>query len=439
MSNLSIAAASALRSVVEQGASLDQALVQTRLQGTATHAAHKALTYGACREYVFIDTLLNTLIEQPIRDKDRLLHFLLAVGIYQLDYMRRPEHAVVNECVTATKSSPRRWASGLVNGVLRRYLREREQLVQEIGRSEAAYHRFPQYFIDRFKSDWPKYWDAMLAASNQPPPLTLRVNLRVNDRSGYVSVLDEKGIAYKLCASSDFGITLINPVEVENIPGFQEGRVSVQDESAQLITLGLDVQPGHRVLDACAAPGGKSCLLLEQADAPMSLVAVDLPVRTSRIHENLRRLSLQAEVVNMPLQDYAEQAESECFDRILLDVPCSGSGVIRRHPEIRFRRSGSDIEQFAMQQQQLLLAAWKLLKPGGLLLYVTCSVFKEENDDVVEKFLAMRNDISCAELDSGLGVGTKFGRQRLPGIHSGDGFFYCALTRQTARESANVP
>ena len=297
---------------------------------------------------------------------------------------------------------------------------------------ENIHYSFPEFVFDALKGDWPGYYTTIADASNERPPLTLRVNLQRISFAEYCGLLDQENLEFSVTPESNTGVNLTNPVPVSEIPGFSNGQVSVQDESAQLVIRELDLQGGQRILDGCAAPGGKTCLILENLSDSAELVAVDLPPRTDRIRENFHRLGLSASIVDADLLSPASWWDGKPFDRILLDVPCSGTGVIRRHPDIRHRRKAGDIERFHEQQVEMLRCVWPMLKSGGLLLYVTCSILRSENDCTIEKFIRDIDDFELQSVDHVSGEKTRFGKQRLPGVHPGDGFYFCRIGKTGA-------
>jgi 16S rRNA (cytosine967-C5)-methyltransferase len=433
---LTQAGAVVIQKVVDHGRSLDQALLEVPSQFEGSLPALKELCFGGCRFYFYYDAVISGLVSKPLKQKDRLIHFLIVAAFYQLDHMSVPDHAVVNETVKALKNSKQDWARNFVNGVLRNYLRNREKIAGKLNddtSTESSFYSFPLHLYEMIRADWPQYYRSILDASNEKPPLTIRVNTSRVTCEEYMDILTREGTGFDPTEDSEIGINFEKPVGVMDIPGFDNGDVSVQDESAQLTARALDLEAGMRVLDGCAAPGGKSCLLLESEPGLGEVVAVDLPHRVAGIRENLQRIDLAATVVESDLTDTNAWWDGELFDRILLDVPCSGSGVIRRHPDIRHRRQTSDIEKFHQQQLNLLDAVWKMLKPGGVVLYVTCSILKQENDLTIEKFLEQITDYELQSLEPVFGLETRYGRQRLPGVHSGDGFYYCKL-RRTPKE-----
>jgi len=430
--NLQLVAAHVLRDVVDQGRSLDRTLEteSERLDAAQKPALHE-MTYGGLRFYNYLDGLLELLIDKPIRRKDRMVHFLLVVGLYQIKFMRTPDHAAVNQTVKGLAASKQSWAKGLVNGVLRRFLREVEsnrlaELESKLTPAQSV--AFPDFFYTAILEAWPDLSAQIFDASNQKPPLTLRINRQKTKREDYLKLLVEKKIEAVETKDSELGVVISQPRPVSELPMFSEGWVSVQDESAQLCTEAMQLEKNLRMLDGCAAPGGKTCAMLE-SEPSLNMTAVDLPERVFSIEQNLERLGLNAIVRDMGLEEYSDWWDEQPWDRILLDVPCSGSGVIRRHPDIRHRRQPGDLERFASQQLELLKTAWVMLAEHGVLLYVTCSLLPQENDGVISAFLEKESGVEVRPLPSVGGLATQHGRQRLPGIHEGDGFYYCLLAK----------
>ena len=421
-------AAQVVMQVVDFRKSLPTALAagETRLAtDSAATGWLREVAYGGCRYYYHFDAVLARLLAKPLKTRDRILHFILINACYQLTHMRTPDYAVVNESVAAVAASRWDWGAKLLNGVLRGFLKSAQQPAQTV----AAEFAFPAWLCAAIQQDWGEYAAQIFAASNRHPPLTLRVNLPKISRAAYLKRLQAEGIAAAPTQDSTRGVILETPVAVAQIPGFGEGLVSVQDESAQLVTEAWS-PPAGKVLDGCAAPGGKTGLLLESGVRPTALVAVDLPPRTELIHANLERLGVsEVRVVAAELCEFARAGDNAGeFAAVLLDVPCSGSGVISRHPDIKHRRAPSDIAQFAETQFNLLVDAWRVLGHGGQLVYVTCSILGAENDAVIARFLQTQPEAEVAPLALP-SVPTRFGRQRLPGVHSGDGFYYCQLNK----------
>lgn len=380
-------------------------------------AAIQDLSYGTLRFSGQLHAILAQLLEKPLSD-DRL-RCLLLVGLYQLQYGKAPAHAVVDQAVNAAASLGKNAAKGLVNAVLRNFLRNRENLLREAADTETGRYSHPQWWIDRIRTQYPRDFEFILGANNQHPPMTLRVNLRKTTTADYQALLGESGIDSETIGN--VAVMLREPVRVEKLPGFGEGLASVQDLAAQWAAPLLDAHDGMRVLDACCAPGGKTAHLLELAELELTALDND-PTRLVRVSENLSRLGLSARIVHGDAAQPAAWWDGGLFDRILADVPCSASGVARRHPDIKWLRREADIFQYAAQQRSILDALWRCLSRDGKLLYATCSVFAEENQLVIADFLERHQDAQRLPLS---GVEAP-GGQLLPNpLH--DGFFYCLL------------
>jgi 16S rRNA (cytosine967-C5)-methyltransferase len=411
-----LAAASRVVAQVLGGASLTAALDEGAL-GTSRPAVQD-LAYGTLRDYGAPEAIVVMLARKPV--PDRGVHALLLCALHALRHERRAPHTIVDETVTACAEIGHGAARGFVNALLRNYLRRRAALEAEARGSEAACFGYPAWWIARVRRAHPEAWEAALAAGNTRPPMTLRVNRRKLAVEGYLAKLAAVGIDAR--RAGEVAVRLAQPQGVDALPGFAAGEVSVQDAGAQLAAPLLDARDGMRVLDACAAPGGKTAHLLELAD--LDLLALDRdPARVPRIDATLARLGLAAEVRVADAGDPDRWWDGKPFDRVLLDVPCSASGVVRRHPDIKWLRREADLEGFAREQSRLLVALWQVLAPGGKLLYATCSVFPEENGAVIDAFLARRDDARRRPLP-GLGDGTL-----LPDDEH-DGFFYALLEKR---------
>ena len=386
-------------------------------------AAITDLSYGTLRFGVQLDAVLAQLLEKPLRDDP--LRWLLLIALYQLQHTRAAPYAIVDNAVRCAAQLGHPSAAGLVNAVLRTFLRRGEALLAKAARSDAGRYSYPQWWIDRVRAQYPKHFAAILEAGNLHPPFTLRVNRRRATREAYVALLAQHGIAASTVGAE--AVTLARALPVERLPGFADGLVSVQDAAAQLAAPLLDAQDGMRVLDACAAPGGKTTHLLEIAD--LELTAVDSgATRLDRVRQNLERLRLHARLLVAAVQDAAAWWDGRPFERIVADVPCSASGVVRRHPDIKWLRRASDIPQFVLQQRGLLDSLWQMLARGGKLLYTTCSVFQEENSLQVAEFLARHPDARLLPLCGMVTLdGTPEG-QLLPD-HEHDGFYYALLEK----------
>ena len=433
MMNVRVAAAEVIAQVL-RGRSLSALLPKySQRVDSNEQALLKELCFGTLRWYPQLQIILNSLIKKPLKEKERELQALLACGIYQLLYMRIAEHAAINETVAAATKLNRQWAKGLINAVLRNVQRQQQQILEQHRQDPVFQSAHPQWLIDRLKQSWPEaIAEQILVANNEHAPMTLRVNARRCSREDYLQQLTDAGIGAIATTHSDCGILLHSPREVTDLPGFAEGLVSVQDEAAQLAAQLLNLQAGHLVLDACCAPGGKSCHILEAEPNLQSLVAVDLEQkRLLRCEENLQRLGLEAQLIAADVGDTKQWWDKNSFDRILLDAPCSATGVIRRHPDIKLLRKGADIDKLADIQAHLLNKVWKTLRNGGILVYATCSVLPQENDLVVAQFLTKNNDASVLPIEANWGLATDYGRQLFPSANSGDGFYYARLQKNS--------
>jgi len=415
---------------VENGQSLSQCLPPALNQLSPEQRPQlQALCYGSCRWFHRLEGELNSRLKKPLRKPDRVIHHLMLVALFQLRFSEQATYAVLNETVEACKALDKPHLTGLVNGVLRRA--EREGAPEPANDSSAFSH--PVWMVEKLRHNWPDDWQAILEANNQQAPMTLRVNARRFRRDEYLNLLKEAGIEAQATRFAPHGIQLQQPVPVDQLPWFADGAVSVQDEAAQLCTTLLDLQPGQRVLDACAAPGGKTCAILESEPALSEVVAIDESAeRLPRIEENLERLDLTATLKQADAANTEQWWDGETFDRILLDVPCSATGVIRRHPDIKLLRRESDIVPLADTQLGLLRAMWDTLAPGGRLVYATCSVFVQENHRIIERFLKQQEQARLINIDADWGRDMAAGRQLLPDPNSHDGFFYAVLEKPEA-------
>ncbi len=392
-------------------------------------------SYGCCRWFFLLESLLDRLLNKALKKQDADLKCLMICALYQLRELKVADYAVINESVSAVSVFKKPWAKGLVNAVLRGFQRNREQLEQTLFSEEATrLFSFPGWLESEIFSQWPNHAEQIFRNSNQRPPMTLRVNSRQNSRAQYLQLLAKQNIVATPGALSDSAVYLEKPGAVADIPGFTEGKLSVQDEASQLVPDLLQLHPAHRVLDACAAPGGKSCHILESACSLTKITAIDkTQSKLDRIQENLTRLQLQANLVKADATDVEQWWDGRRFDRILLDAPCSATGVIRRHPDIKLLRKPSDIEKLARIQLLLLRNLWACLKPGGVLLYTTCSLLRQENEQIIKRFLDSSDSAKYEAIAADWGVECKFGRQLLPGTSLGsDGFFYSVLRKGIA-------
>lgn len=410
------------------GTSLTQALAVGR-QGLdeADSALLQQIAYGVLRDWRLLEHVAGRLTREPPRPE--LLASLLAVGIYQLRSLRVPAYAAVSSTVAATDELKLQAARGLVNAVLRRYQREHSALEAALPDSPALRFSHPDWLAEQLRSDWPRNSTEILAANNEPAPMWLRVNMQGISRDAYLEQLRSAGHEAQACEHAQAALKLAQAAAVTDLPGFAEGLVSVQDAAAQLAVQLLDAGKGMRVLDACAAPGGKAAHLLER-DPDLELLALDVDAtRLQRVQETFTRLGLRGQILCGDAVEPRGWWDGKLFDRILLDAPCSGTGVIRRHPDIKWLRRARDIPKLAGRQLGMLRALWPLLEPGGRLLYAVCSSLTAEGDAVIAQFLANTPDVRAKELELACGERTQHGRRIAPGDAGMDGFYYASLQK----------
>ena len=416
-----------LTAVVRDGKSLSELLPSAQQELEARQAALlQELTFGVCRNYGKLDGIVNQLLKKSLRNKDTDVRMIIWLGLYEIGFMRTPDYAVTSSYVDLSKKIKKPWSKGLINASLRQFLRDTESLTDKVQQQTSL----PAWIEKSITTDWPEQAKDIFTAFNARAPLTLRVNSLVSNRDEVIKKINDAGIETEPCEFVGAGIRVIDAPPVTSLPGFNEGEYSVQDQSAQLAATLLDPQPGQRILDACAAPGGKSCHLLElQAD--IELVCVDASEdRLQRVQQNLQRLKLSAKLIAGDASQPDDWWDKTPFDAILLDAPCSALGVLRRHPDIRLLRRESDISSLTKQQEALLIALWSLLKPGGRLIYATCSVLKQENEQCMERFLAKTGSAAEVPIEACWGVPVSCGRQILPGQHQADGFYYARLEKR---------
>ena len=429
--NLRATAAFAVHQVVFRGRQLPRTL-ERALAGydSEDRGLVTEMTSGAVRWFWLLEHYLNILLDKPMQRKHQEILCLLYVGLYQLEFMNTPVYASVSETVNAASEMGKPWARGLINAIMRKYLRIRDQLdVDEF--PDHCHYSHPAWMVDLIKQEWPQYWKDILQANNRRPKMTIRVNINKTNVPEYLDRLDNLGIAAAVDPSSPSAIELEHRTSIDNLPGFGEGVVSVQSVASQLTALSMDLAPGHRVLDACSAPGGKLLHMLEIQPDLDEVVAVDIDqTRTAEIVDNLNRANMNATVISADSSRPDDWWDGKPFDRILVDAPCSALGVISKHPDIKHHRKPEDIEQTAQRQGQLLEALLPLVKLNGKLLYSTCSILSRENDSQIENIVQNHRSYTCDSLPSTLGQSTRFGRQRLQGSAGGDGFYYAGLIRR---------
>ncbi|MFC1750493.1 16S rRNA (cytosine(967)-C(5))-methyltransferase RsmB [Pseudomonadota bacterium] len=426
------AAAKALDDVIRHGRSLSSVLPQwqARVQ-PKDQALLQELCYGVCRWHPRLDALVGKLLQKKLKPKDTDVRCLMLLGLYQLIYMRVPDHAAVSATVAVTGKLKKPWAKGLVNAVLRNAQRQQESLMQEVDANPVGQWAHPEWLVSRLQGAYPDQWQQILDANNQHPPMCLRVNHDKTTRSDYLRKLTDAGVDATETPCSEDGLMLAKAIDVESLPSFKDGHVSVQDSAAQLAAELLAAEEGDYVLDACAAPGGKTAHVLERQPGLAGMVALDIDAgRLERVKENFKRLQLKADIVVGDAAAPDSWWSGKQFDRIMLDAPCSASGVIRRHPDIKLLRRDTDIEQLSELQNLILKALWPLLKPGGMLLYVTCSVLPQENVKQLQRFCAEQGGATESPIRTEWGVKQAIGRQILPGQNGMDGFYYARLIKE---------
>jgi len=440
--NIRALAAKCMYAVVDQGRSLADELPkqQDRVEGKDKGLLQE-ICYGVLRFLPELENDVQGLMDKPLTGKQRVFHFLILVGVYQIKYTRIPDHAAVSETVSATAQLKNKHLKGLINAVLRNYQRkfqseqESAQNADDIDTKplpDAIKFNHPSWFIKKVRAAYPEQWQSILLANQEKPPMWLRVNQKHHHISQYQKLLDEAQIDYQFIEPSTGAIALSQAIDVNKLPGFQEGWVSIQDGAAQQAARLLDAQKGDVVLDCCAAPGGKTCHILEHTPNLASVTAIDIEeTRLIRVNENLQRLKLSANVITGDAANPNTWWDNQLFDRILLDAPCSGTGVIRRHPDIKWLRKEKDIDTLKVLQQQILKNIWSLLKPGGTLLYATCSILPEENSEQIKDFITKQTDaelISIPEAENNIGwqLLAQPNKQNRPSM---DGFYYAKLKK----------
>jgi len=438
--NIRALAAKCCYSVIDQGRSLGDELPKQQVKVAAKDKGLlQEVCYGVLRYLPELENDVRGLMQKPLTGKQRVFHFLLLVGVYQIKYMRIPDHAAVSETVAATDALKNRHMKALVNGVLRNFVRASEKAIATSSQASlskptlpvAIQYNHPGWFIKQVQQGYPDKWQQILNANQQKPPMWLRVNQQHHTSADYQKLLANAEISISSVDSSSQAIELTRPTDVSKLPGFEHGWVSVQDGAAQQAARLLNCQSNDEVLDCCAAPGGKTCHILEQTPDIASMTAIDIEAsRLVRVEENLTRLGLTANVIAADAANSKTWWQGQQFDRILLDVPCSGTGVIRRHPDIKWLRKASDIDALVILQQQILKETWSLLKPGGTLLYATCSILPQENSEQVKDFIKNNTDAKLLHIDCTENTDKNtIGWQLLPGEKNMDGFYYAKLLK----------
>lgn len=394
----------------------------------ALTARTKEMCFGVCRHFFRLQAIADCFLEKRPKTSD--LWLVLLMGLYQLHYMNQPDYAVVKETVDLLVNIKKPWAKGLVNAVLRRFCRESKAVLDSLAQNAAFTQGQSPWMLSQFKTDWPNDWQTIAAANDAHPPMTLRVNTQKIQREAYLKRLIEAGFQAESHETAQEAIILEKPCDVGLLPGFQEGFFSVQDAAAQLAVLLLELKPGIAILDACCAPGGKTGHILEQEPSLRACLALDIDSkRLEKVKENLVRLNLKATLIHNDALSPQSWWDGRLFERILVDAPCSATGVIRRHSDIKLLLSKEELPSLLEKQKELLESLWPLLAEGGLMVYATCSVMKAENEEQVKRFVNKHLNCQVMEGDWSFGRKTGYGRQILPGEHNMDGFFYSVLLK----------
>ncbi len=425
---------------MEHGRSLSQSLGEglAQFEDRRERSFTQNLVLGTLRWQLRLEAIRQQLVKKPLKAKDADVNQLILLGLYQIIYMDTPEHAAVSETVALTQKLRKGWARGFINGILRNFLREQQNILDAVDVKPAHKYSHPPWFTKAMRKNYPDNWQDILTANNQPAPIILRTNQMLQTRDKLLDLLAEQEIEASAHLNCPQGIQLARSTDISRLPSFEGGGFSVQDAAAQQAAEILQPQPSEWILDACAAPGGKTCHLLEASNNKARLFALEKdPARIERLSENLYRLSLAAEVEVGDASQPDSWWNGELFDKILLDAPCSATGIIRRHPDIKWHRTAEDIVALVALQADILLALWQTLKPGGTLLYATCSVLPEENSVQIARFLEKTANAKLVPLKVAWGIEpeNKLGRQILPGKQSSsinsnmDGFYYCLLEK----------
>ncbi|HET7268799.1 MAG TPA: 16S rRNA (cytosine(967)-C(5))-methyltransferase RsmB [Oleiagrimonas sp.] len=428
--NVRALAAEALAEVTLQGASLREVLTGSapRLADPRDRAMLSALLHEGARWWLRYDAALGLLMERSIRRRQPAIHALMVIGLVQIEVLKFPSYAAVGATVDAVRTLKRPRLAPMVNAVLRRWLRERDELIAELDADPITHHALPGWLVRAISEDWPNQAESVFAANNIEPPLTIRVNRRRSQRETLATAFANAGYGSEPHAWLPDALMLERSTDITRLPGFNDGLFAVQDGAAQASAELLEAANGQRILDACSAPGGKACHLLERADVQLTALEPS-GQRSRRIHENLHRLGLAAEVVQGDATTPDAWWDGTPFDRILVDAPCSATGVIRRRADVRLHRRAGDIRAMVAKQKHILKALWPLLAPGGRLLYVTCSLLRAENEAVINHFLATHKSASAAKIKLPTGHAAGPGWQILPGEDEIDGMFYAAIKK----------
>lgn len=431
--NVRAAAAQVIFKVVDKQLSLSTVLPEYQQKVASKDAALlQEIAYGVLRFLPRLEFISRQLIAKPLKGKQRVVHHLILVGLYQLTYMRVPAHAAVAETVNGIKTLKRPALKGIVNGVLRNFQRQQAELEAQALESETGRFSHPGWYIKQLKEQYPQHWQSILEANNQRPPMWLRVNQQQYDLKAYQDLLNQQGISSHTNEVLPQGLLLEKACDVNQLPEFAQGACSVQDGAAQLAAYLVEPQAGERILDCCAAPGGKTMHLLELQPQLKLVQALDIEAqRLERVEQNCQRLGLKAQIICGDASKPEQWWDGEQYDKILLDAPCSATGVIRRHPDIKWLRKAKDIEALSELQAKIIDAIWPLLKPGGTLVYATCSILKQENEQQIQAFLQRQSQAQHMQIEASQNAQaqSQLGWQLLPGEWQQDGFYYCKLRK----------
>ncbi len=429
MISVRAAAAQILAQILQSKGSLSSLLPAIQMQvAEKDRPLLQELCFGTCRYQPQLSAYVECLVDKPLRAKDSDIQALLLLGLYQLLHTRIPDHAALGETVEVTRFLKKPWATNLVNGVLRKFQRDKTKLDKLLAQNLAFQTNHPAWLDGVLRKNWPDQLEQIIAANNSHPPFTLRINTKKINRNDYLALLKELEIEAIATQFSPYGITLEQACDPRKLPLFSEGLISVQDEAAQLSADLLQLSPNLRVLDACCAPGGKTGHMLE-VEPNLQVTALDADERRlGRVRENLTRLGVNANIIcgDGTAKDWWD---GELFDRILLDAPCSATGIIRRHPDIKVLRTPEELDKLGELQIKLLNNLWSLLKPGGILVYATCSVMPKENSQMIETFLKRQPQAICEVFNAEWGIVQAYGRQLLPSAEGHDGFYYARLKK----------
>lgn len=436
MKNTRAMAAKVLQQVIEEKQSLTSSLPTALKQcsQSSDRALIQSLCFGVLRWYFQLKPIAEKLLFSPLKPNDQDVFCLLLIGVYQLTHSDIPTYAAVSAAVEAARGLRKPWACGLLNKVLRIYSSKKEDFLAQVSQNSSARYAHPTWFIEEIQKSWPDHWQTILAANNDHPPMVLRVNSQKTTRDEYLNLLHQHQIE-AVALDLPQAIQLTHPVAVTELPGFSEGLCYVQDASGQYAATLLDLEKNLMVLDACAAPGSKTTHILELQPQLKKLVAIEYDAsRLTLIKENIARLGLinsTTEIISADAGETEQWSHGQKFDRILLDAPCSATGIIRRHPDIKVLRQKEDIPQYQQKQTYLLNALWSLLNPQGILLYSTCSIFPAENENIISEFLSTHTDAEIIPLNIPQAIPCRYGQQILPAIQGMDGFYYLKLKKRS--------